>query len=104
MVRVDVVAAAWADILQLHARMLIGPDAVVAVLGALLNTSPCDGLLGFSRRGGSVVHLPRQCLLHSLLFTLLDVQKFIRHRLAVVFLICGLSEPDWQLFLEGTGH
>jgi hypothetical protein len=94
MIGVDVIAAAGVYALQPDAGMLVRPDAIVAIFGAFLNTSQSDG--GFSfwyRRGcwGSVVHLCRQCLLHSLLLALFDVQEFIRYHLTIVFLICSLS-------------
>ena len=57
MTSVDVVACIVRDVLQLHSSVLVRPDIVVPVLGALLDTSYLHLVTGSDVRRRAIRHL-----------------------------------------------
>ena len=105
MVGVDVVTAPFGNILKLDTGVLVWPDVVVPVLGTLLDTSNLDGLRSFlSARSSTVSDVAGECLLHALLFLLLNVQKLVGHTFSVILDLSRLLQPLWEVSLDGCGH
>ena len=93
---VDIVAGAISSTLQLDTRVLKGPDVVVSVLAALLDSGEayCEGTLRRCRFDG--YDGAGQNFLHPPLFGLLDAEEALGHELAAIRRLGGGREPARQ--------